>query len=177
MIVFTQRRILLLMGLGVSLLVWIADAIVGGGPKTAQATVTSDLQPTVSESTTPLDQAARWLALLRDDPRGRAPLGLNQFSRDPFDVSEAMLRTLRAPAQFAAPVVDELDEPPRQQQFEDRHNLRGVVAGRNPRAVVDGYILAIGAELDGYQVVEIQRDAVIFERDGDRRTLSIPPPR
>lgn len=38
---------------------------------------------------------------------------------------------------------------------------------------VDGVILLLGEELDGFRLVEVHERAAIFEKDGTRRTLSM----
>lgn len=38
-------------------------------------------------------------------------------------------------------------------------------------ANVDGVILMVGQELDGFRLVEVREGAVVFERDGTRQTL------
>jgi len=38
---------------------------------------------------------------------------------------------------------------------------------------VDGVILVVGEELDGFRLVEVREGAAVFERDGTRRTLTM----
>ena len=38
---------------------------------------------------------------------------------------------------------------------------------------VDGVILLLGEELDGFRLVEVRERAAVFEKDGTRRTLSM----
>ncbi|RMF80831.1 MAG: hypothetical protein D6744_07820 [Planctomycetota bacterium] len=180
----SKRRTLLLTSLGVSMLIWLADALFNGGasgPTRAQATVADPpaaATPATKKTKTPQANTDYWLALLREDPRRRSPVPLGRFRRDPFEITDAMIRKLKLEARGASAVEAQNPEPeaPPETPFGQRHVLRAVVFGREPCAVVDGVIMTIGSELDGYRLVSIDREAVVFEREGDRRRLVIPPP-
>ena len=64
-------------------------------------------------------------------------------------------------AQPAAPEAD----------FQTSHKLEGVLLGRTPLAVIDGHVLAVNSDLDGYTLLEVQRDRVVFHRPATGATV------
>lgn len=55
--------------------------------------------------------------------------------------------------------------------------LSGILVGPRDRvAIIDGTLVRPGDSHDGEQVIDIQRDHVVLARDGQRRTLRLPPP-
>jgi hypothetical protein len=90
---------------------------------------------------------------------------LEQLERDVF------VPTSSARAAFVAndPAPAEPTEPPaaeRQAGFLERHNLSGVVLGETPLAVVDEQLLSLFAQVDGFMLVQIERDYVVFQELG-----------
>jgi hypothetical protein len=56
----------------------------------------------------------------------------------------------------------------------DRLRLRGTVqAGSQSLANIDGVILGIGQEIDGYTLISVEERHVILERNGARREIII----
>lgn len=114
---------------------------------------------------------------LRKDRAVRPALPFEQVTRDLF-VPTARMAAALAPA---APARSAEPRPPQQAEaealaFHERHELQGVLTGRVPLALVDGLLCRQGAEIDGYRLVELQRDHVVFERDGSRVTLWLASP-
>lgn len=104
---------------------------------------------------------------------------IDQLQRDLFEPTAVMetaftpIETDPSPelaaaaARSAAPEAD----------FQTSHNLEGVLLGNTPMAVIDGRVLAVNSDLDGYTLVEVQRDRVIFHQPatGARIVLELSP--
>jgi hypothetical protein len=87
---------------------------------------------------------------------------LEQLERDLFVPTPLMqAATLSEPE--AEGKSDPIAEPSATPDFASKHVLTGVIIGRAPLAQVDQRLLPLGAVLDGYTLVEIQRDIVIFQ--------------
>lgn len=88
---------------------------------------------------------------------------LASLDRDVFVPTMAASTFLAATAE---PVpADEPAEPPAaepQVSFVDQHRLSGVILGDAPLAVIDEQLMSVGAELDGFTLVQIERDYVLF---------------
>jgi len=55
--------------------------------------------------------------------------------------------------------------------------LSGILVGPRDRvAIIDGTLLRAGESLEGEHVIDIRQDHVVLARDGQRRTLRLPPP-
>lgn len=55
--------------------------------------------------------------------------------------------------------------------------LNGILVGPRDRfAIIDGTLVRLGESLEGDRVIDIQRDRVVLARDGQQRTLRLPPP-
>ena len=55
--------------------------------------------------------------------------------------------------------------------------LSGILVGPRDRvAIINGTLLRTGESLEGEHLIDIRRDHVILARDGQRRTLRLPPP-
>lgn len=53
-------------------------------------------------------------------------------------------------------------------------DLRAIlVAGRDSLVNVDGTIIRVGQEHDGYRLVSVDEDAVVFHKDGDTLTVKL----
>ncbi|MFQ5806301.1 MAG: hypothetical protein ACE5I3_07620 [Phycisphaerae bacterium] len=85
------------------------------------------------------------------------------------------MKTALAPADVAAAWRPGAPGEPASEplSFEDRHELQGVLTGRVPLALIDGLLCRRGAEIDGYRLVELHREYVVFQRDGSRVTLRV----
>ena len=77
---------------------------------------------------------------------------------------------IEVPTSESAPPV-----PASQPEFQTRHKLTGVVIGPNPLAVVDQTVLRLNSDLEGYTLIEVQRDYVVFRQAGtdERVVLSL----
>jgi len=92
--------------------------------------------------------------------------------RDLFTI-DARLSTL-----WETPTPDEATAPaaatqPAGEPFERRHTLQGIIAGRRAVAIIDGLYLTVGQELDGYRLIEIHRNRVVFGRERERAELRL----
>lgn len=127
---------------------------------------------------------------LKADPAsvGRAPMaGASPSSgdplRDPFALPQGV-RLLtqpsgsadpKAPGEAGASPEKELakavpPEPPARE-------LSGILVGPHDRvAIIDGTLVRTGDRIEGDHVIAIRRDHVVLARDGQRRTLRLPPP-
>ena len=54
------------------------------------------------------------------------------------------------------------------------HRLRGTMtAGASSQANIDGIILAIGEDIDGYTLVSVELREVVLDKDGEQKILSL----
>ncbi len=172
----TKLQRLLAGGLVLALGIWAIDALTGKSGRPAHARAAS----ATAAATAP---AADWnevdalVARLTQQRYVSVIPDLDRTPRDLFSPSPAM-ESLLAPAPPPAP---EPNTPALAEEaasdFQSRHQLSGVVIGRNPLAIVDGRVLHRNGELDGYRLVELQRDFVVFQepRTGARATLKLAP--
>lgn len=120
----------------------------------------------------PVDLASL-VEALQSERRPRIALPFEQAGRDLF-VPTAQFETRLS--RLSAHGLDESEKPdqssPEPLSFDSRHNLQGVLMGRVPLALVDGLLLREGAEIDGYRLVEIRPDSVVF-RQGHDQTVSL----
>ncbi len=160
--------------LGVVICMWVVDSMWGNGrPDSASASFAPTVTPSPVSQPTDLAGPLRPLA---PPSVMRADLELDRLQRDLF-VTTTVMEAAYQPTD-ADPSDDTEAERNRQAAvpFEQRHELQGVLTGRNPFAVIDGSLASPGAELDGFVLVEIHRDHVVFQRDGLRVILSVRQP-
>ena len=160
--------------LGVVICLWVVDSMWGNGtPDSASASSAPTVTPSPVSEPTDLAEPLRPLA-----PPSvlNADLELDWLRRDLFVATTVMEAAY--PSTDAGPGDDTEAERNRQAAlpFEQRHELQGVLTGRNPFAVIDGSLVSPGAEVDGFVLIEIHRDHVVFQRDGSRVLLSVRPP-
>lgn len=110
-----------------------------------------------------------------------AALGQGDPSRNPFALPQGVnalnqpTGDLRPPGEAGAggekdPTLASRPKPP-------AHELNGILVGTLDRvAIIDGTLLRTGDVLEGEHVIDIGRDHVVLARDGQRRTLRLPPP-
>ena len=67
-------------------------------------------------------------------------------------------------------VIDDRDS---KETGKPEFKLKGVIISRKPMANIDGEVLAVGDELDGYQLVEIKNEAAVFLRKGQRFVVNL----
>ena len=101
-------------------------------------------------------------------------------SRNPFALPAGVhplsgaAPSLRPPGEVGAhdtdPARAAVPEPPARE-------LSGILVGPRDRvAIIDGTLLRAGDSVEGEHVIDIPRDHVVLARDGQRRTLRLPPP-
>jgi hypothetical protein len=167
-----SRRHMLIGGVfGLVSVAWTIDTLTGGaGPSSADAA----LSPTVAtESSARLPDPPdldRVIRALRNDDATRGPLPFGEATRDLF-VPTPWMETALASASGASPLPTEPSAEPH--PFDARHELQGILTGRVPLALIDGRLCRQGAEIDGYRLVELHRDYVVFERDESRVVLRV----
>ena len=98
--------------------------------------------------------------------------------RNPFALPDGIRSLNQAPGAAAAlSLSDEagasraaVPEPPARE-------LSGILVGPRDRvAIINGTLLRTGESLEGEHLIDIRRDHVVLARDGQRRTLRLPPP-
>ena len=102
-----------------------------------------------------------------------ALLSLGSFSFQ-SDASETVYMLQANP--FAQPVIEKIPEPkPEQVKKPARQlELRGTMtAGEDSLANVDGEIVAIGEEFEGYRLVSVKDGEAVFSKDGKLITLTL----
>ena len=54
--------------------------------------------------------------------------------------------------------------------------VEGIVwdSGKNSIAIINGTVVRQGDKIEGYQVLEIRKDGVLLERDGEKEILTMP---
>ena|GEM_PF-4515348 len=174
---FTQRQKIVGGVFSIVTVVWSIDML-SGGPVPDQASaappptlITNDVGlPPAPENIDSIIEA------LNQRHTTREPLPFAQLKRDIFTPTEALkagtapeLPNTDALAEAAALEAEQAPEA----SFESLHSLQGVINGRTPLALIDGRLAPVGAEIDGYLLVEIECDAVTLEKDGRRVTLRV----
>jgi hypothetical protein len=115
---------------------------------------------------------------LRRDPPPRTALRFEQVSRDPFAPTGRFDAIL-------TPLVGEgssegLGEGGRLVRkplpFEARHELQGILTGPVSLALIDGLLVRRGVEIDGYRLIAIHTDSVVFEQGREQVTLHVSVP-
>lgn len=107
-----------------------------------------------------------------------AALGRGDPARNPFELP-AEVRSMNQPAGAAAGLSpsDEAGAPQGSVPAPPPRELNGILVGPRDRvAIIDGTLLRMGDTLEGEHVVDIGRDHVVLARDGQHRTLRLPPP-
>lgn len=90
---------------------------------------------------------------------------LEQLPRDIFTPTSVAGGAFAAAE--AAPTVEAAEPPPPAEQladFQDRHRLSGVMLGETPLAVIDDQLQPLYADVDGFTLVQIERDYVVFQQ-------------
>jgi hypothetical protein len=152
--------------------VWLADALTRGGPTPARAAQTA--APVVAPVINWPEIEEHVARLTRAD-YASVSADVDGLDRDLFAPSQVVADALAA---SAPPPVVELEDPQvsAEQDFRARHKLTGVIVGQRPLAVVDERLWPLGAEQDGFQLIEVQRDHAVFRHTTTdiRLTLELP---
>ena len=97
--------------------------------------------------------------------------------RDPFQMSQAMLARMQAPAAQETEPVNTPPGPdrPSTEEFQSRHRLDAVlVSGGASLAVVNGLTVHLGESVDGFTLLSVEDRSAMFARGTDRVTLTLP---
>ena len=170
----TRRQKLLGGAFAIVGVAWALDMLTGGQTPPPANAATGGLTQ-VANAPVVLDDAEieAAIASLEADGIELPPLPFDQVPRDLF-VPTAFMRSTLQPAELERPGEDEAADAIGMEPFEARHVLQGVLTGRVPLALIDGQLFRRGAELDGYRLVELREDCVVFEQDGRRVKLRVP---
>jgi hypothetical protein len=169
-----RRRAVTLGVLGIVGAIFLVDRLIGQKPAPSAA---SSAGPDASAFAIAADPAA---LRVQDRAEVAALLSIAELADEAHEPLPDDLRDLfrlpEAAASAAAETAQAADARAQVDGFEQRHALRGVMLGREPRAVIDGRPFAIGEELDGFIVETIERDVVTLTRrsDGAKATLRMP---
>jgi hypothetical protein len=108
-----------------------------------------------------------------------APVGedLARLDRDVFQPTPMIEEAVALAPPVEAVSVAAADDPNSGPEagFAARHKLTGVMLASRPLAVVDDQVLAVSSNLDGYALIDVQRDYVVFQElaTGARVTLEL----
>jgi hypothetical protein len=156
--------------------IWVFDHSSGGSrPETLQAAQsTGDAQPVVTLDWEPVAETVEQLT------RGDYTSVIDELDRLEHDVflpgpELTFTTTLDELEGAGLAAVAEPEDVAATPGFAARHKLPGVVVGVQPLAVVDGLVLPLNSDLDGYMLVDVQRDYVVFAdaASGERVTLEL----
>lgn len=153
---------------------WGIDLLSGGQvPGSADAASSSALaaQP-VAVPAGPAD-IETIIESLRDDGVTHAALPFDQTTRDLFVPTSRMEAILRVASQPVGGSETPGEPEARLTPFDASHQLQAVLTGRVPLALIDGRLYRLGAEIDGYRLIELCQDYVVLQRDGSRVTLRV----
>jgi hypothetical protein len=179
-----NRKTLFGSALALALAIFALDRLSGGGPQAADAAArTVPASPLPAEAAAPPQRLKESgppaplsgediAALLRRISAGHdspPPLDLTDLTRDPFVASAALRATVAgASGAHGETQAAETDVP-----FEKRHRLLGVVMGPVPLAVIDGEPYRLGETIDGYTLIDVQREHVVLRRETTERILRV----
>lgn len=86
------------------------------------------------------------------------------------------------PAEWQTVAVDEAEraaaaaeasEAQDREDFGQTHRLMGVMLGSQPRAIINDRLLPLNSDVDGYRLVTIQRDFVVFKHPASGETVRL----
>ena len=144
-------------------LAWAVDAYTGTTRPAAASAALSQVPVTVTGPANweEVDEMVRRLTQISYDSVAEKLIGLNRDLFMPTPLIDAACAPLPAPVEETAP--ETRDAAPPKPEFGALHELGGVILGESPLAVVDDRVLPLGAVLDGYILVELQRDYAVFQ--------------
>jgi hypothetical protein len=161
----SARQRLLIGALLIAGLIAAADRLTrGGAPTPARAGQTAQTAPPAAPAG--WNDVNALVARLTQTDYASVAGELEQLQRDVFVPTTAAGPMFSAadPAPSAASPEPPPVEP--QVDFRDKHRLSGVMLGETPLAVIDDQLLALDAEVDGFTLVGIERDYVVFLQPG-----------
>jgi hypothetical protein len=190
----SKRHKLIAGALGLVSAAWLVDALTGGlEPRRAIATAAEQAPgdrsagsgqshapaPVAAESVGSPLAAAELASVIESlsEYRARgAPLPFDRVARDLFVPTPAFDAALALAGGTTSTAGGAAAPEQRDQRFDARHELQGVICGRMPLAIIDGHLCPLGAEIDGYRLVEVRRDHAIFQGKDTRVTLRVANP-
>ena len=150
-----------------ALVVWKVDSLTRGGPPQAQASQATP-EPAQVVSADWKDTSALVDRLTNTGYTSVEP-ALDELQRDlfvPTPMIEAAFAGMEPGDALAAKAAEE--EAARPPDFKSVHKLTGVMIGQARLAVVDGRVVPLNSDLDGFTLIEVQRDYVVFrQRDSE----------
>lgn len=146
-----------------------------GGPTKAQAGP-SPADASSARQTQWQDPTEVVVHLLRQDYTS-IEMDLDQSQRDLFQPTPLFESAF---ARAALAELEEATEPGAQTggaspeaDFRTRHQLVGVMIGSTPLAVVDDRLLSLNSDLEGYRLVEVRRDYVVFLQPDTQERITL----
>ena len=173
----SRRHKLLGTALGVVAAGWLADFFAGGGePAAVRAAVPPESTPTADATVLAdsLPDLEELLSALEGTPTALPDLELDKLTRDPFVPTTVLRAACRvAESERVEGAAEGEDQRPAGVPFEQRHRLQGVLTGQRPLALIDGRLFAVGARLEGYTLIRIERDQVVCRRGEQQVVLTL----
>jgi hypothetical protein len=150
--------------------IWGMDALTGkSGPAPAVAQAAkAPATPPAGPAWAEVDEVLTRLTRRADDPLSAEPAPPVRDLFWPTPTLEAAF-----PAQPEA-LAEPIAEPsPAEDDFAERHRLVAVMLGPTPLAVVDEKLIPLHAELDGFRLVSVSRDHVVFRDKSSGRSVEL----
>jgi hypothetical protein len=144
--------------------IWAEDRLTGTGlPSKSQAQ--PGKAPAAGAGATTWQDVSALVAELTHAEYVSVAGELGESARDLF-MPTGLVEDLTGPAVSAAATQPSAEEASAagEQAFHNHHRLRGVILGPSALAVIDDRLLPLRADVDGYRLVEIERDHVILEQ-------------
>lgn len=172
----SRRHKLLGTALAVVATGWLADFFAGDGkPAAVRAAVPPESTPT-ADATVPADNVPdldELLNALEGAPTALPDLELDKLTRDPFVPTTVLRAACRVAESERVAEAEGEDQRPAGVPFEQRHRLQGVLTGQRPLALIDGRLFAVGARLEGYTLIRIERAQVVCRRGEQQVVLTL----
>ncbi len=172
----SRRHKLLGTALGVVAAGWLADFFAGGGePAAVRAAVPPESTPTADATVLAdsLPDLEELLSALEGTPTALPDLELDKLTRDPFVPTTVLRAACRVAESERVEEAEGEDQRLAGVPFEQRHRLQGVLTGQRPLALIDGRLFAVGARLEGYTLIRIERDQVVCRRGEQQVVLTL----
>lgn len=175
----TRKNIIYLAIIGVGLLVLAVDRLAfnHAGPAEVEGAEPSISRDGLSPSAVPANakpmSGGESITLSRPFPRQLPEWNETITTRDPFaPIVDPRISTAVPDPKAAS---DETLEASPVKDFANRHRLDGTLVGSSTSvAIINGRRFRVGAELDGFVLLEITPTTVVFAHGDQRVTLSVP---